>query len=171
VAEDKKKEADGKAEGGKKKGLPPIVMIALGAIVGGAGVVFAVPPKTIEKKVEEKPKEYVDVGCPDIILHEFNPATRAGKGSARLAFKFRYTVREDQKAEAVEALKAHWDDAKSNTLLMLKARSYEELNLETGMRLLEKDLISCLDDSLFPVVDGEKVAHVTKIVWDKIQTQ
>ena len=47
MADDKKKEEQG-AEDGKKKGLPAIVLIAVGAIVGGAGVVFAIPPKTVE---------------------------------------------------------------------------------------------------------------------------
>ena len=40
MADDKKKEDQG-GEGKKKKGLPAIVMIAIGAIVGGAGVVLA----------------------------------------------------------------------------------------------------------------------------------
>lgn len=175
MAEDKKKEGDGKAEDGKKKkGLPPIVMIAVGAIVGGAGVVFAVPPKTIEKKVEEKPKEFVDVGCPDVILNEFNPHTRAGKGVCRISFKFRYTVREDLKAEAIKSMKEHWDQAKSNTLEMLKARSLEELNTETGVQLLKKDLTTCLDDTLFPPdkdKGGEKVGFVTTLIWDQFLTQ
>ncbi|MCA8965912.1 MAG: hypothetical protein H6838_01085 [Planctomycetes bacterium] len=163
MAEDKKKEADAKA--GKKKGLPPIVMIAVGAILGGAGVVFAVPPKTVEVKVEEPVHEFVDVTHPDQIKHEFNPRTKAGKGIASLALKFVYTVREDREGEAFEQIKEHWDVANSNVLVIMKQRSMEELQAESGVRILEKDVLDDLDRTLFPEVDGHKVAKVTKVIW------
>jgi flagellar basal body-associated protein FliL len=166
VAEDKKKEADGKAEDGKKKkGLPPVVMIAIGAIVGGAGVVFAVPPKTVEVKVEEKHHELVDVTHPDPVKHEFNPRTKAGKGIARVELKFVYTVREDREAEAFEAIKEKWDLLRSNILLILKTRSMEELQSESGMRSLERDIIDDLDRTLFPGKKDEKVARVSRVMW------
>jgi flagellar basal body-associated protein FliL len=166
VAEEKKKEADGKAEAGKKKRLPPLVMIAVGAIVGGAGVVFAVPPKVIEKKVEEPRYEEIDVTHPDPIQHEFNPRTKAGKSVVRVALKFVYTVREDLETEAFEKVKANWEEATSNTLLLLKTRSMEELGSETGTRFLEKDLIDDLDHTLFPA-GPDKVAKVSRVLWTK----
>lgn len=167
MAEEKKKEADAKPEDGKKKkGLPPIVMIALGAIVGGAGVVFAVPPKVIEKKVEEPHWEDIDVTHPDVLQHEFNPRTKAGKGMVRVAFKFVYTVREDREEQAFEQVKTHWEQANSNTLLLLKTRSMEELQSEAGVRFLEKDLIDDLDRVLFPA-GQDKVAKVTRVLWQK----
>lgn len=166
MAEEKKKEADGKAEAGKKKGLPPLVMIAIGAIVGGAGVVFAVPPKVVEKKVEERRYEEIDVTHPDVIQHEFNPVVKAGKSMVRVALKFVYTVREDLETEAFEQVKANWEEANSNTLLLLKTRSMEHLNSEAGVRFLEKDLIDDLDHTLFPA-GPDKVAKVTRVLWQK----
>ena len=171
MAEEKKKEADGKAEDGKKKkkGLPAIVMVAVGAIVGGAGVVFAVPPKVKIEKVQEKPHELIDVKHPDEILHEFNPKSRgAGRGIARMSFKFVYTVRDDHVDEAFEQIKEHWEDARSVTLDVFANRSWEELNSEAGRRMLEKDLIDELDRALFPAAKNEpKIARVTRVNWAK----
>lgn len=167
MAEEKQKE-DPKADAGKKKkGLPPIVMIAVGAIAGGAGVVFAVPPKTIEVKQEVKPVEYVDVTHPDVIQHEFNPRTKAGKGVGRVALKFVYRVREDQEGEAFEKIKENWEQANSNVLLILKTRSYEELQTEAGVRTLEKDILDDLDRTLFPGDPKTKIARVTRVMWSK----
>jgi flagellar basal body-associated protein FliL len=167
LAEDKKKEGAAKAEdGAKKKGLPAIVMVAVGAIVGGAGVVFAVPPKTVEVPVAEPVYHDIDVTHPDPIKKEFNPRTRAGKGIGRVAMKFVYTVREDQEAAAFEQIKAHWEFANSNVLMILKTRSMEELQSEAGVRMLERDLMDDLDRTLFPVdASGHKLASVTKLVW------
>lgn len=167
MAEEKTKDADQKAAGKQKKGLPPIVMIALGAVVGGAGVVFAVPPKTIEVKQEVKPPEVVDVTHPDLIQHEFNPRTKAGRGMGRVALKFVYRVREDLEADAFEKIKENWEQANSNVLLILKTRSMEELQSESGVRTLEKDIIDDLDRTLFPGDPKTKVARITRVMWSK----
>lgn len=167
MSEDKKKEGDAKADAGKKKkGLPPIVLIAVGAIVGGAGAVFAIPPKTIEVKAPPVVHKTLDLLHPDPILHEFNPRTKAGKGMVRLSFKFRYQVRDDHEESAFELLKQHWEDAQSTSLLLLKQRSMEELQSDAGVRVLEKDMIEALDKTLFPA-GKEKVAKVAAIVWGK----
>ena len=168
MAEEKTKDADPKADGGKKKkGLPPIVMIAIGAIAGGAGVVFAVPPKTIEVKEEVKIPETIDVTHPDLIQHEFNPRTKAGKGIGRVALKFVYRVREDNEEAAFELIKQNWEQANSNVLLILKTRSMEELQSESGVRTLEKDIIDDLDRTLFPGDAKTKVARITRVMWSK----
>jgi hypothetical protein len=171
VAEEKKKDGDGKAEDGKKKGLPPIVLIALGAIVGGAGVVFAVPPKVKEVKVEPPHYELTDVTHPDPVKKTFNPRSRTGKGTARVEFKFVYTVREDLEPAAFAQIKENWEQANSNALVLLKNRSMEELNSDLGMRALEKDLIDDLDRTLFPRQNGEKLATVTRIMWSDLLFQ
>lgn len=166
MAEEKKKEGDGKAdEGKKKKGLPPIVLIAVGAIVGGAGVVFAIPPKVKEVKVEAPHFEEIDVTHPDPIKKTLNPRSRTGKGTARVEFKFVYTVLENREEEAFESIKTHWEQANSNALMLLKNRSMEELQSDLGMRTLEKDLIDELDRVMFPGKGDEKVATITRILW------
>lgn len=165
MSDDKKKEADPKAEEGKKKkGLPPIVMIAVGAIVGGAGVVFAIPPKTVEVKVEEPVYELVDVRHPDSIKVTFNPRTKAGKGTARVEFKFVYRVREDLEEQAFEQIKANWEQANSNALMLLRKRSMEELQSETGMQILAADLIADLDRTLFATAEP-RIAKVVNVLW------
>ena len=167
MAEDKKKDADGKAEGKQKRGLPAIVMVAVGAIAGGAGVVFVVPPKQIEVPAQAKKYEPVDVTHPDFIEHAFNPKSKAGRGIATMKFLFVYTVREDLEADAFAMIKENWSLAKSNTLLILTNRSIEEFNNEASIRILEKDLIDDLDRTLFPGKKGEKIARVTRVLWDK----
>ncbi|HEX5054021.1 MAG TPA: hypothetical protein VFZ65_19740 [Planctomycetota bacterium] len=167
MAEEKSKEGDGKVETGKKKRLPAIAMVAIGAIAGGAGVVFVVPPKTVEVKVEAPVHEYVDVTHPDAIQHEFNPRTRAGKGIGRVQLKFVYTVREDLEGQAFEQIKEHWEQANSNMLKILKSRSMEELQSEAGVCMLEKDIVDDLDRTMFPAVHGKKIARVTRVMWSK----
>lgn len=165
MAEDKNKEADQNGAPAKKKGLPAMVLVAVGAIVGGAGVVFAVPPKTIEVAKPPVVHEDIDVTHPDLVKKEFNPRTRAGKGYCRVSFKFVYTVREDREDEAFEQIGQHWEQANSNVLMILKTRSMEELQSESGIRMLEHDLIADLDRTLFPGRGDAKVAAVTRVLW------
>ena len=167
MAEDKKKEADGKADGAKKKkGLPSIVMIAIGAIVGGAGVVFAVPPKVKEVQVPEPVYEVVDVVHPDQISQQFNPKSKAGRMGS-VVFKFVYTVREDLEPKAFEEIKSHWEEASSVVLDVLTNRSMEELQNDAGVRTLEKDVIDELDRLFFGIKKEGKIASVTKLIWSK----
>jgi len=163
VADDKKKEEN--SDETKKKGMSPLVMIAIGALVGGAGVVFAIPPKTVEVKVETPPPEYVEVEHPDLILKTFNPRQRAGKGVAKVSFRFVYTVREDLQDQAFEALQKHWNMANSKALSLLRSRSIKELNSESGERVLEHDLIGVLNEEFFHADEGEPIAEVTEIMW------
>lgn len=166
MADDKKKEGDAKAEDGKKKkGLPAIVLVIAGAIVGGAGVVFAVPPKVKEVQVPAPVYELVDVTHPDAIKKTLNPRSTTGKGTARVEFKFVYSVREDRETEAFERIKGNWELANSRTLMLLKNRTMRELQSEDGITALEKDLVDELDRTLFPGKSGEKVARVERILW------
>lgn len=167
MAEDKKNEGDAKAEGKKKKGLPTIVLVAVGAILGGAGVVFAVPPKVKEVHTQQKQLEILDITHPDVVEHAYNPKSKAGRGIATMQFKFVYTVSEDREKDAFEQVKEHWDLAKSNTLEILTNRTIEEFTSEQGLRSLEKDLIDDLDRTLFPLKKGEKIARVTRVIWVK----
>jgi hypothetical protein len=175
VADDKKKDGDGKGDGAAKKRLHALVLVAVGAVAGGAGVVCAVPPKVVEVKVEPRQYGDVDVTHPDPMKKTFNPRSRAGKGTARAEFKFVYTVREDREHEAFAAIKANWELANSNALMLLKNRSMEELQSDLGLRTLERDLIDELDRVLFPPQPGpagpEKVARVTRVLWGEMLFQ
>ena len=166
MADDKKKDGDGKDEG-KKKGMSPIVLVAVGAIVGGSGAVFAVPPKEVPVHVEEPVLAFVPVEHPDSLEFQFNPRTAAGKAYASAAFTFVYKVREDREQAAFEAIKANWSRARSHALLLFGSRTVADLNSEVGKLALTKDLIDDLDASLFPGHGDEKVAAVSEILWSK----
>ena len=167
MADDKKKDEneDGKK---KKKGLPAIVMIAIGAIAGGAGVVFAVPPKTVVKEAPPRVFEDVFITHPDVIKKEFNPRQRAGKGVARVSFKFVYKVHQERGTDAVqkaafELIKENWDKANSTALELFRSRSIAEFNSDNGTALLKHDLMEGLNKTFFA---GENpVAQVTDVMW------
>ena len=166
MADDKKKEADGKAEDGKKKkGLPPVVMIAVGAVLGGAGVVFAIPPKTVEVPAPVVVLHDEQVEHPDKMEFRFNPRAQAGKAYANITFTFEYSVREDKKDAAFEAIKHGWGRARSNVIELMCGMTAQELQSTSGKRILAKSLIETLDGTLFPADGGEKVATVNLINW------
>jgi len=167
VAEDTKKE-DGGNEG-KKKGMSPLVLIAIGALVGGAGVVFAVPAKTVEVHVEQPAPEWSSRQIhPDVFEHTFNPAQKVGRATALLWFTFMYRFREDLENEVMETMEAYMPLAESNTLQMLSGRSLKELQSAAGMAAVEADLIAELNQTLFADFQQDgKLAEVTDIVWKK----
>ncbi len=175
MADEKKKDGDGKTEGVAKRRLPAVMLVAAGAIAGGAGVVFAVPPKVVEVKVEPRQLAEIDVTHPDPLTKTFNPRSRAGKATARAEFQFVYTVREDREHEAFAAIQSNWVQANSDALMLLKNRSMEELTSDLGLRLLERDLVEELDRVLFPTVakptGPDKVARVTRVLWREMLFQ
>lgn len=172
MADDKKKEAEPKAgETKKKKGLPAIVLVVVGAVLGGAGVVVAVPPKVKQVHVPAPVFEVVEVTHPDAIKKTLNPRSSTGKGTARVEFKFVYSVREDREREAFERIKTNWDDVNSKALLMMKNRSIKDLQSDTGIAELQKDLVDEFDRLLFPGKAEEKVAKVERIVWVDLLVQ
>ena len=96
---------------------------------------------------------------------------RAGKGTARVSFKFVYTVREDLEEQAFEQIKENWDKAKDHVIVILKSRTLEELQSEVGMQLLKHDLMQDLDATLFPDVGHGKPAEVSDLFWDDLLFQ
>lgn len=163
MADDKKKEGDGKEA--PKKGKSPLIMIVVGAVLGGAGVTFALPPKEVEVKHEEPVLQSAPVHHPDLMDFKFNPRTQAGKGYAHISFYFVYTVREDLEAAALKAVEANWPRAYSNVLELLMARTKTELDAENGRTVLRRDLEGVLDSAFFPAHGEEKVATITEILW------
>ncbi|HZN38971.1 MAG TPA: flagellar basal body-associated FliL family protein [Planctomycetota bacterium] len=165
MAEEKRQPTDARA--GRRKTLVSLIVLALGAVAGGAAVVVAVPAKTVPVQVREPVYEFVDVVHPDPILHEFNPRSKVGKGIARVQLKFVYTVREDRESKAFARIEQQWEQVISNVLVLLKSRSMEELRSEVGVAMLEKELIDDLDRTLFPGKGDQKVARVTRVMWSK----
>ncbi len=172
MSEEKKKDGESKAEDGKKKkGLPALIFVVAGAVLGGAGTVFLLPAQKAEVKAAPPAPAFVDVQHPDVMEYQFNPRTQAGRAYANAGFYFVYRCREDREDDAFESIKAHWDRARSQVLCMLRSRSMSELNAENGQKILTKDLVDELDATLFPGKKGEKVAQVTEILWNKWMVQ
>ena len=171
MADDKKKEGDGKEEPGKKKSLSALIFVAAGAAVGGIGVVFAVPPKEVMVEVVEPHYEVVDIIHPDLYELTFNPISKTGRGLASFKFRFVYSVREDLEEEAFKLIEERWHDSQSNLIKILIVRSYEELRTESGIAMLERVVLEDLDRTLFAGHDGEKIAKIERLQWDKILFQ
>ena len=172
MADDKKKDADPKAgEAKKKKGLPAIVLVVVGAVLGGAGVVVAVPPKVKQVHVPPPVFEVLEITHPDAIKKTLNLQSASGKGTARVELKFVYSVREDREREAFERIKANWDEVNSKALLMMKNRSRKDLQSDPGIAELQKDLVDEFDRLLFPGKAEEKVAKVERVVWVDLLVQ
>jgi flagellar basal body-associated protein FliL len=172
MAEDKKKDGDAKAPESKpKKGKSPLIFLAVGAIAGGAGAVFALPPKPAQAPPAAIEHAIVDVKHPDLIDIKFNPRTQAGKSYAQLSFRFVYRVREDREEAAFETIKANWDRGRSACLFLLKARTMSELTAENGPVVLAQELVEELDHVLFPGQKHEKVATVTEVMFQEFILQ
>lgn len=160
MAEETNKEAP--ETGRKKKGLPAIALIAAGAIVGGAGVVVAMPAKVVEKPVEPAHLTYAQVIHPDEIAHTFNP--RDSKRLATVALKFVYTVRSDLETKAFDVIKTKWAMVSDVAWNMLKQRTTEELDSDQGMTALKREIQEELDRRLFREEGKEPMARVSEVL-------
>ncbi len=156
----------------QKRRFPPFLFVALGAVLGGAGVVAAVPQKKPEPPAVKQPPRIIPVQHPDLLEFVFNPRTEAGKAAASISFYFVYKVSVDLEDKAFEHIKANWDRARSGCIDLLTGRMVKDMNTEAGKATLAKDLIAELDATLFPPEPGgEKVAQVSEVLWAKILFQ
>jgi flagellar basal body-associated protein FliL len=166
MIEDKQKDGEAKATAAApKKRRWPTILVAAGACVGGAGVVYALPPRSVEVLAPAFEHAIVDVKHPDLIDIKFNPRTQAGKAYAQMSFRFVYRVREDQEDAAFESIKANWDRGRSACLFLLKALTMAELTAENGPVTLAQELVEELDHVLFPGDRAAKVATVTEVMF------
>ncbi len=168
MAEDEKKKEDAKE--GKKKGLPPLVLVAVGAALGGAGVVFMAPK---QEQVQDEPRpsvpEIIDCMVEDPIEHNFNPRTDRGRSAATFSFKFSYRVSKDNAEEAEALREKNWDLMKSKVLLLFMQHTPEELTDTKENIHLEKLMRETMTLSLFPPEEGGEsgIAVVKDILWKK----
>lgn len=165
---DKKKE---EGEDGKKKGLPPIVLVAVGAALGGAGTVFMLPTPEPDQAahVPEVP-EIERVLHPDAVEHNFNPRNNRSKAMAQIHLKFIYKTYKDDADAAHEEIKQHWEIMRSKVLFELQKQSPDELLHADNRPQLEKVLRETMTLSLFPAEDGEKtgIAVVDEVLITKL---
>jgi len=168
VAEDKNKKEDEKS--GKKKGLPALVLVAVGAALGGAGTVVMVPkqdPVSSNPAPQVPKKVFADVE--EAVEHSFNPRATHGSAMASVKFKFNYVTLEQDREEARELVKRNWDRMTSRVLLLLSAQTPEQIKDSENSLHLEKQLREVMTLALFPPEEGEKagIAVVKEILWMK----
>lgn len=159
MADDKKKDAEAKP--GKKRAIPAIVMVVVGAIAGGAGVVTMLPPKTVEVVKEPEVIEYKNPWVKEEIGHTFNP--RDSKRLATVALKLRFTARNELEEQAVELIKSNWPVVNAVTLEFLKRRTVEELGNSTAEQVMRREIQEELNRRLFAEVGKEPIARISDI--------
>lgn len=148
MADDKDKQEESK---GKKKGpLIPLILVSIGAGLGGGGVVvFTKPP---DKHVDDKPKakEFLRVKTKEEMSFIFNPVKERGTTSARFRLKFIYLVEKKNEKKAHESLKNRWDLAYDRCLEVLTGYKAKELKSPEGKQGLKRRLVDELTIMLFP---------------------
>ncbi len=164
MSADANKPKEGEQPPVKKKGLPPVILVAVGAALGGAGVVFLAPkPQPAGQGVHKEP-EYETVQCADKMSFLFNPKSDSGNKQARISLYFVVKQRKDKHEEdKVNGLiKANWERAKSRVLEVLMSQTVPQLRSAEGKQHLRKMVIDELTLTFF--LRGE--AQVVDILWE-----
>jgi flagellar basal body-associated protein FliL len=170
LAEDKDTQEPAPA---RKKGLPAIALVAVGAALGGAGVVFLAPKPEPVAHGPAQP-EIVSYEHPDAMEFTFNPQVKRGYKTALVSLKFVYEAdrklvegdaaahigngQSDPNAPAAlapvpAAIKTYWNRATSRCNEVLSAQDVDTLTSPDGKRHLKRLLIDELGASFFP--DGQ----------------
>lgn len=155
--------------GATKRGLPKLVLVAVGAALGGVGVVFAVPPKKVVVEVPQTAHEYVLCDHPEEMEFKVNPKSNSGKPLVVIKFGIKYKVREDREEHALRFAEVNWSKAESNVLLLLRGRHASEFRNSNFDATLQRDIQEELDNILFPGSKDEKVATVVGVDFRQFQ--
>jgi flagellar basal body-associated protein FliL len=165
LAEDKKADAGGDAGKTSKKRMNPLVLVAVGAAIGGAGVVAFLPKPAPVVHVDEGPKWEI-VGYEPAMTLTFNP--RVERGSAPIVrVTFRIDVKQDARkaADVRKAMTERRDRMKHRVLMVLRDQPLQIFTSGSdGTNILTKRLITELNAELFPT----GLAQVDDIVYDDI---
>lgn len=164
----KSKEGD-KQAAPKKKGMSPIIFIALGAIAGGAGVPFLLPkPKPVVHEAPKEP-EYEEVQFEDKMSFSFNPKAERGRGQGKLSFYFVIKMKKDAKEEekVKHLVKDGWERSRSRVFEILTAQTVASLQSPEGKMQIRRLIADELAINFFR--KGE--ATVTTIYWDEFFIQ
>jgi flagellar basal body-associated protein FliL len=177
---------EAKKKGGKR--LLPVLMVLVGAVVGGAGVVV-LGPKPVMKEHGPPPKDVRLYDHPQAMEFTINPVVERGHKTAMIHFLFTYKAdakdvtvsplasgehgKEGEGAMSSElppvlkSIQANWNRAYSRCLEVLSNQKAADLLDPEGKRALKRTLIDELSASLFP--DG--IATVDDILWQKYFVQ
>ncbi len=160
MADDKNKKKEGED---KKKGpLIPLILVSVGAALGGGGVVMFTKPPDKHVADKPKPKEYLKVKTKEEMAFTFNPVKERGTSSARFRLKFVYLVEKKNEGKAHESLRNRWDLAYDRCLEVLTGSNAKELKSPEGKQRLKRRLVDELTIMLFPE-DPKTEARVAQV--------
>jgi hypothetical protein len=165
----------------RRRRVLALALVVLGAVIGGAGVVFIVPRPGPTPQGPPGPDVRL-FDHPDPMEFTFNPTVERGHRQARISFLFTYKA--DSKdvgysaapggaAPAApagdsgrllpvpRAIKINWSRAYSRCLEVLSNQSAETLLDPDGKRRVKAVLIDELSATLFP----DRIATVDDILW------
>lgn len=169
AAEAQKPKEGEKPEPKKKKRIAPLIFVAVGAALGGAGVALLAPkPKPAELQHPKEP-ELVHVQCADKMEFTFNPKVERGRMTGVVSFYFVVRHRDDKKEEerVNRLIKDNWERGRSRVLEVLMSQSAAELQAPDGKKHLRKQICDELSVTFF--MGGE--ALVADVYWDKFFVQ
>lgn len=111
--------------------------------------------------------EFTTVTCPDPLKHEFTPLGAPAGTKASLGLRLVYVVRSDMEKAAHEHLQMHWATAQAELATLFEQQRLQDLQAESGLRVLEKAVQQHLDNTLFPSVGGMRPGRVSKVAWTR----
>ena len=167
MADDKK---DSGEEQEKKGGLmKPLLMVAVGAMLGAAGVVFTSGGAPADGDSHDH-DAHTEVAkkkfeLPDVMEFSFQPRTESGKQSAVMHLRVVYEVDDDSElqAEAREYAKLYWNQAYAACLRILRESHADDFQGE-AQALLLAELRDELSYVLFPIKGDKRIATVIDVV-------
>ncbi len=150
---------------GKKKGrFMPVILAALAAGLGGAGVVLLTSPSVKKEETGARLPEYQLVEHEDIMKFLVNPQTeRGGRITARIGFRFVYKRDKHKAKRTLRSIKDYWNKAYSRCLMVISNQDVKFLSTAEGKQTLRRALVGELTLTLFPPPD--KIAIVQNILW------
>jgi flagellar basal body-associated protein FliL len=166
MADDKDSKQVNAESGRRGRRLLPLLMVAAGAALGGAGVVLLGPQPKIETPKRQAP-ELVQREHPDAMDFTFNPQVERGQKNAIVKFQFVYQMDARKEQAVLASIEDYWTRAYSRCLLVLKNRPASAFMTHDGITLLTKELADELTASLFPT----GIAKVDDILWLKVMVQ
>lgn len=165
---DEKKDSGEEQE--KKGGLmKPLMMVAVGAMLGAAGVVFTSGKGEDhgdgQHEAEHQEVEKKKFELPDVMEFSFQPRTDSGKQSAVMHLRVVYEVEDDAELqqEAREYAKLYWNQAYAACLRILRESHADDFQGE-AQALLLAELRDELSYVLFPIKGDKRIATVIDVL-------
>lgn len=159
---DETKQAELPPATGRRKGsfMSAMFLVALGAALGGAGIVLSTPPASEEGESGGRAPEFQLVEHEDVMKFLVNPQSE-GRTTARVGFRFVYKRDKHKAKQTLKSIRDFWNKAYSRCLVVISNQDAKFLSTAEGKQALRKMLVSELTLTLFP----QKIAIVEDILW------